>query len=102
MEHMDSIPFFRIALLSWFSEHQRKLPWRSDYQPYHVWISEIMGQQTQMERVVQYFNNWINLFPDIRSVASAPEQPILYESPDSQSVQLTSAAISQDRSERVA
>lgn len=77
MKHMDSMRFFRIALLSWFSEHQRKLPWRSDYQPYHVWISEIMGQQTQMERVVQYFNNWINLFPDIRSVASAPEQSIL-------------------------
>lgn len=74
---MDSILFFRVALLSWFSEHQRTLPWRNDYQPYHVWISEIMGQQTQMERVVHYFNNWIVLFPDIKSVASAPEQSIL-------------------------
>ena len=73
---MNSISAFRLALILWFSEHQRNLPWRHDYQPYHVWISEIMGQQTQMERVVKYFNNWIDLFPDIQSVASASEQSI--------------------------
>jgi len=76
MDPMNSIPLLRSILLSWFDRHQRNLPWRKGYNPYHVWISEIMGQQTQMERVVDYFNNWISLFPDIRSVASASEQSI--------------------------
>jgi A/G-specific adenine glycosylase len=76
MEPEDSIPFFRSALLAWFRRYQRKLPWRKEYHPYHVWISEIMGQQTQMERVVDYFTTWISLFPDIPSVASASEQSI--------------------------
>lgn len=64
-------------LLVWFAENQRDLPWRVDYVPYHVWIAEIMGQQTQMDRVVQYFNRWISRFPDIASVAEASEQHIL-------------------------
>ena len=76
MKLLDSIPFFRRELLSWFTGHQRALPWRNDYQPYQVWISEIMGQQTQMDRVVIYFNNWMRLFPDIYSLASASEQEV--------------------------
>jgi len=68
---------FRCRLLRWFAENQRPLPWRETYAPYHVWISEIMGQQTQMERVAQYFRRWIDRFPTIVSVAAAPEQAIL-------------------------
>ncbi|WP_035275799.1 A/G-specific adenine glycosylase [Desulfogranum japonicum] len=64
-------------LLGWFADEQRELPWRKEYDPYHVWISEIMGQQTQMERVVQYFNRWIDVFPDVYAVADANEQQIL-------------------------
>ncbi len=64
-------------LLTWFAENQRDLPWRVDYAPYHVWISEIMGQQTQMDRVVRYFRRWIARFPDIAAVAEASEQHIL-------------------------
>lgn len=64
-------------LLAWFKIHQRPLPWRTTYDPYHIWISEVMGQQTQMERVVLYFLRWIDRFPDIRSVARADEQEIL-------------------------
>ncbi len=64
-------------LLSWFSGKQRALPWREGYDPYHVWISEIMGQQTQMERVVAYFERWVRAFPDIRTAAEASEQQIL-------------------------
>ncbi len=77
MNPVLSIPFIRSQLLCWFSKHQRQLPWRAEYHPYHVWISEIMGQQTQIERVVHYFNNWISLFPDVESVAAASEQSIL-------------------------
>ncbi|MCW5202603.1 A/G-specific adenine glycosylase [Desulfobulbus sp. US4] len=65
------------TLLSWFAENQRPLPWRKEYHPYHVWISEIMGQQTQMERVVAYFNNWIRQFPDIQTLAAASEQEVI-------------------------
>jgi len=68
---------FRRRLLRWFECNQRSLPWRATYEPYHVWISEIMGQQTQMDRVAQYFVRWIEQFPDIVSVAEAPEQAIL-------------------------
>jgi A/G-specific adenine glycosylase len=68
---------FRQTLLAWFTVHQRPLPWRQGYDPYQVWISEIMGQQTQMERVVWYFNRWLQRFPDLAAVANAPEQDIL-------------------------
>ncbi|SDP62797.1 A/G-specific adenine glycosylase [Desulforhopalus singaporensis] len=64
-------------LLSWFFRVKRDLPWRSTYDPYHVWVSEIMLQQTQMERGIRYFLEWIERFPDLVSVAQAPEQEIL-------------------------
>ncbi|CAK8712058.1 MAG: A/G-specific DNA-adenine glycosylase [Candidatus Electronema aureum] len=73
---MHTITSFRAGLLPWFTEHQRPLPWRKDYQPYQIWIAEIMGQQTQMERVVVYFQSWIQQFPDIRALAAASEQEI--------------------------
>ncbi|MCD7897546.1 MAG: A/G-specific adenine glycosylase, partial [Planctomycetaceae bacterium] len=53
------------------------LPWRIDYRPYSIWISEIMLQQTQMERAVAYFHNWLARFPDIRAVADAREDDVL-------------------------
>lgn len=68
---------FRSELLSWFAAHKRDLPWRKTYDPYHVWISEVMLQQTQMDRVVGYFNRWLGKFPDVESVANAAELEIL-------------------------
>lgn len=73
----DTIHNFQHSLHDWFALHQRPLPWRLDYHPYAVWISEIMLQQTQMERGVSYFNRWMQRFPDIASVAQAPEEDIL-------------------------
>lgn len=67
----------RRRLLAWFADNQRSLPWRQDYHPYQVWIAEIMGQQTQMERVAEYFSRWMQLFPDVASLARAPEQAVL-------------------------
>lgn len=64
-------------ILAWFAVSSRDLPWRRTYTPYHIWISEIMLQQTQMDRVVTYFTRWLERFPDIESVAAAPEQEIL-------------------------
>jgi A/G-specific adenine glycosylase len=65
------------ALLDWFSRHKRDLPWRRTYDPYHVWISEVMLQQTQMERGVEYFKRWITRFPDVGSLAEAREDEVL-------------------------
>jgi A/G-specific adenine glycosylase len=76
-ENERVIADFQQRLLDWFDANQRPLPWRRTYTPYHVWISEIMGQQTQIERVAIYFERWIARFPDVAAVAAAPEQDIL-------------------------
>lgn len=76
-DNAADIADFRQRLLAWFLQFQRPLPWREQYRPYEVWISEIMGQQTQMERVAQYFRRWVEQFPDVASVASASEQAVL-------------------------
>lgn len=68
---------FQNKLLDWFDTHQRDLPWRHTYDPYHVWISEVMLQQTQMSRGVEYFTRWVERFPNIDSVAAASEEEIL-------------------------
>lgn len=67
---------FRCALLAWFAGCQRPLPWRKAYQPYQVWIAEIMGQQTQMDRVAVYFQRWMEQFPDVPALAAASEQEV--------------------------
>lgn len=65
------------ALLDWFSRHRRDLPWRRTYEPYHVWVSEIMLQQTQMERGVAYFERWMERFPDVAALAGAHEDEVM-------------------------
>ncbi len=64
-------------LLAWFKMAQRDLPWRKAYDPYQVWISEIMLQQTQVKTALPYFDRWMKALPTIRSVAEAPEDLIL-------------------------
>ena len=64
-------------LILWFDENQRALPWRSTYDAYHVWISEIMLQQTQVETVVPYFERWMEAFPSVSALAAADEQSVL-------------------------
>ena len=68
---------FQNRLLDWFKINQRDLPWRRTYEPYQVWISEIMLQQTQMDRGVDYFQRWTKRFPDPASISAASEQEIL-------------------------
>ncbi|WP_027185817.1 A/G-specific adenine glycosylase [Desulfovibrio inopinatus] len=64
-------------LLDWFNRNKRPLPWRTAYDPYHVWISEVMLQQTQMDRVVNYFERFILRFPDIMTLAHSHEDDVL-------------------------
>lgn len=68
---------FRAALLGWFAEHARDLPWRRTLDPYQVWVSEIMLQQTQMDRAVGFFERFIARFPDPSSLAGASEDEVL-------------------------
>ncbi len=71
------IEFIQKKLIDWFKKNQRALPWRKNYDPYQVWISEIMLQQTQVTTVLPYFDQWIKKLPDIKSVADAKEDTIL-------------------------
>ncbi len=64
-------------LLRWFQKNQRPLPWRKKYQPYEVWVSEIMLQQTQMDTALPYFERWMKAFPTIDSLAKADEKKVL-------------------------
>jgi len=69
--------FIQKNLIKWFVQNQRDLPWRKTYDPYQVWISEIMLQQTQIKTALPYFDRWMRAFPDIRSVADAHEDKVL-------------------------
>ena len=64
-------------LLPWFAAAKRDLPWRRDREPYHVWVSEIMLQQTRVEAVVGYYDRFLSALPDIRALADAPEDRLL-------------------------
>lgn len=69
------------TLLSWFDRNGRELPWREDKprNPYHVWISEIMLQQTRTEAVKPYLNSWMERFPTIHDLARAEESEVLHQ-----------------------
>ena len=64
-------------LLNWYHRHGRTLPWRDHLDPYAVWVSEIMLQQTRVETVIPYFEKWMNLFPNVHALANASEQDVL-------------------------
>lgn len=68
---------FREALLSWFREFRRDLPWRRTRDPYAIWISEVMLQQTRVAAAISYYERFLQRFPDVFSLASAPEQEVL-------------------------
>ena len=68
---------FQENLLSWFEREQRDLPWRRTYEPYQVWISEIMLQQTQVTTVLPYFDRWMKTLPSVKALAEADEELLL-------------------------
>ncbi len=68
---------FQEQLVNWFEEHKRDLPWRKTRDPYRIWVSEIMLQQTRVDTVIPYYNNFIQKFPTLQDLAFAEEQEIL-------------------------
>lgn len=71
------IQAFRKALLDWYDKEKRDLPWRRTSDPYSIWVSEIMLQQTRVDTVIPYYHNFLDRFPDIAALAAAPEDAIL-------------------------
>ena len=64
------------ALLPWYKANARELPWRQDQDPYHVWISEIMLQQTRVEAVKGYYQRFLQALPDVASLANADDEQL--------------------------
>jgi len=67
----------RKAMLDWFAANKRDLPWRRTRDPYLVWVSEVMLQQTQVATVIPYFQRFAEKYPDVRSLSEAPLEDVL-------------------------
>src|SRR2546429_4211241 len=68
---------FRRQLLGWFREFQRDLPWRRTTDPYRIWVSEIMLQQTRVAAAIPYYERFLQRFPDVHALAAAPQEEVL-------------------------
>src|SRR5438445_3760370 len=67
---------FRSRLLAWYRKHGRDLPWRKTDDPYHILVSEIMLQQTQVDRVLPKYAEWLDKYPSLGALAAAPEDDV--------------------------
>jgi A/G-specific adenine glycosylase len=77
VSHNSDLKDLAAGLLAWMRLARRDLPWRRNRTPYAVWISEVMLQQTQVATVIPYFERWLDRFPDIPALASAPLDDVL-------------------------
>jgi A/G-specific adenine glycosylase len=68
---------FRKQLLGWFRQYRRDLPWRRTKDPYRIWLSEIMLQQTRVAAVIPYYERFLERFPDVHALAAAPQEEVL-------------------------
>ena len=73
----DKILSFRQKLLTWYDANKRDLLWRRNKNPYHIWVSEIMLQQTRVDTVIPYYERFLDWFPTVESLANAPEERLL-------------------------
>jgi A/G-specific adenine glycosylase len=67
---------FRHRLLTWYRAHGRDLPWRRTHDPYHILVSEVMLQQTQVDRVLPKYHEWLDRYPSLGALAAAPEDDV--------------------------
>ncbi|MBZ5526490.1 MAG: A/G-specific adenine glycosylase [Acidobacteriia bacterium] len=78
MPHSDQdLQKFRSKLLGWFHRHQRDMPWRRTRDPYCIWLSEIMLQQTRVAAAIPYYERFLETFPSVRALAGAEEEDVL-------------------------
>jgi len=73
----DKIPTIRTVLLQWFEENRRDLPWRHTRDPYRILVSEVMLQQTQVDRVISYYHAFLERFPSVDALAIAPTADVI-------------------------
>ena len=74
---VDALERLPIPLLEWFRDNARKLPWRDDPTPYHVWLSEIMLQQTRVAAVLDYYRRFLEEAPDVPALAALPQERLM-------------------------
>ena len=77
LANSEKLESFRRALLAWYEEYKRELPWRSKPSLYKTVVSEFMLQQTRVSTVLPYFGRWMDLFPDFSILAKASEEQVL-------------------------
>ncbi|MEO1134868.1 MAG: A/G-specific adenine glycosylase, partial [Cyanobacteria bacterium J06639_1] len=70
-------PAMHDRLLNWYAQHGRSLPWRDTRDPYAIWVSEIMLQQTQVKTVLPYYQRWLEALPTVIDLATAPQARVL-------------------------
>lgn len=73
----DDIKAMTALLVDWYEKNKRDLPWRKDQDPYHIWLSEIMAQQTQIATVIPYYQRFLALYPSLEDLAQAPLDDVL-------------------------
>ncbi|WP_158738415.1 A/G-specific adenine glycosylase [Alteribacillus sp. YIM 98480] len=78
-QHLQKIDIneFQHNLIDWYNHHKRELPWRKNQDPYRVWVSEIMLQQTKVDTVIPYFNRFMEWFPTPEALAEAKEEKVM-------------------------
>src|SRR5207237_5958664 len=78
LHNTTTLPASRLARKTerWFARNQRPLPWRDGYDPYRVWVAEIMAQQTRMEVVLDYFGRFLERFPTLDALADASDDDV--------------------------
>jgi len=77
MQLLDNTVGFRKSLLSWYKEEKRDLPWRNTSNPYYIWVSEVMLQQTRVDTVIPYYERFIAKYPTMETLALADENELL-------------------------
>src|SRR5690606_12830627 len=68
---------FADSIIEWYSNHQRDLPWRNTKNPYFIWLSEVILQQTRVNQGLNYYLKFMTLFPTVSDLAAAPEDLVL-------------------------
>ena len=77
LPNTELLPAARPLLLAWFAQNHREMPWRRDPTPYHVWISEIMLQQTRISAVIPYYERFIAAYPMVQALAAAEDEKLM-------------------------
>ncbi len=74
---MFNEPTFKNNIVTWFEKNQREMPWRETTNPYYIWLSEVMLQQTQVKTVIDYYHRFIRRFPTVEALSKANEDEVL-------------------------